>query len=88
MKLLSLKSDNEDFYFVYNTLKNINYTPQSHERHWISKFSEFKAYVPSTIEQTKIGDFFKSQNKRKKIENILSFILYMVSPAGLEPSTH
>ncbi|MDE8158474.1 restriction endonuclease subunit S [Erysipelothrix rhusiopathiae] len=60
MKLLSLKSDKEDFYFVYNTLKNINYTPQSHERHWISKFSEFGAYVPSTAEQGKIGSFFQS----------------------------
>ena len=60
MKLLSLKSDNEDFYFVYNILKNINYTPQSHERHWISKFSEFEAYVPSTAEQGKIGLFFQS----------------------------
>ena len=59
MKLLSLKSENEDFYFVYNTLKNINYIPQSHERHWISKFSEFKVLVPTADEQVKIGTFFK-----------------------------
>ena len=59
MKLLSLKSDDEDFYFVYNTLKNINYVPKSHERHWISKFSEFKVWVPSVDEQNRIGIFFK-----------------------------
>lgn len=59
MKLLRLKSEGEDFYFVYNTLKNIKYVPQSHERHWISKFSEFNVLVPSTDEQVKIGNFFK-----------------------------
>ena len=59
MKLLSLKSEDEDFYFFYNTLKNIKYIPQSHERHWISKFSEFKVSVPSTDEQKKIGSFFQ-----------------------------
>jgi type I restriction enzyme S subunit len=58
MKLLSLKSVDEDFYFVYNTLKNINYAPQSHERHWISKFSEFDVAVPSYEEQAAIGKFF------------------------------
>ena len=58
MKLLGLKSVDEDFYFVYNTLKNINYVPQSHERHWISKFSEFDVAVPSYEEQGAIGKFF------------------------------
>ncbi|WP_227855971.1 restriction endonuclease subunit S [Clostridioides sp. ES-S-0048-02] len=59
MKLLSLKSSDEDFYFVFNTLKNIKYIPQSHERHWISKFSEFHVLVPSFDEQAKIGGYFK-----------------------------
>ena len=83
MKLLSLKSDNEDFYFVYNILKNINYTPQSHERHWISKFSEFEAYVPSTAEQGKIGLFFQSldnlitlhQRELEQLKNIKKTLL-------------
>ncbi|MCO7128913.1 restriction endonuclease subunit S [Lactococcus garvieae] len=60
MKLLRLKTDNEDFSFIYNTLKNINYVPKSHERHWISKFSEFKVSVPTIDEQVKIGTFFKN----------------------------
>ncbi|MCT3327320.1 restriction endonuclease subunit S [Lacticaseibacillus paracasei] len=42
MKLLSLNDDANDFYFMFNTLKNIKYVPQSHERHWISRFSEFE----------------------------------------------
>ena len=60
MKLLDLVSENYDFYFVYNILKKINYIPQSHERHWISKFSNFQIYLPNQNEQKKIGAFFKS----------------------------
>ncbi|WP_338475686.1 restriction endonuclease subunit S [Tetragenococcus halophilus] len=59
MKLLSLVSDVDDFYFVYNVLSNLNYTPQSHERHWISKFSEFNVFVPKHDEQKSIGTFFQ-----------------------------
>ncbi|MHC5566614.1 restriction endonuclease subunit S [Pediococcus acidilactici] len=59
MKLLSLNDNSDDFYFMFNTLKNIKYVPQSHERHWISKFSEFEIYKPSQEEQQKIGSFFK-----------------------------
>lgn len=59
MKLLSLNDNSDNFYFMFNTLKNIKYVPQSHERHWISKFSEFEIYKPSQKEQQKIGSFFK-----------------------------
>lgn len=59
MKILDLKSEEDDFYFVYNTLKNIKYTPKGHERHWISKFSKFDVFVPKHNEQQKIGSFFK-----------------------------
>ncbi|WP_242685539.1 restriction endonuclease subunit S, partial [Lactobacillus delbrueckii] len=59
MKLLSLNDNSDNFYFMFNTLKNIKYVPQSHERHWISKFSSFKIYKPSQEEQKKIGSFLK-----------------------------
>ena len=59
MKLLSLNDNSDNFYFMFNTLKNIKYVPQSHERHWISKFSGFEIYKPSQEEQQKIGSFFK-----------------------------
>ncbi len=59
IKLLSLSDIDDNFYFMFNTLKNIRYVPQSHERHWISKFSEFEIYNPTVSEQKKIGAFFK-----------------------------
>ena len=59
MKILTSKNLNNNFFFIFNTLKNINYVPQSHERHWISKFSKFTVLIPSKKEQTAIGNFFK-----------------------------
>lgn len=59
MKLLSQRTEGNDFYFLYYILKNISYVPQSHERHWISKFSEFSVRIPCYNEQLKIGSFFK-----------------------------
>ncbi|KFN90217.1 restriction endonuclease subunit S [Tetragenococcus muriaticus] len=67
MKLLSLKTNKEDLYFVYNILKNVNYIPQSHKRHWISIFSEFKVLVPDYQEQEKIGLFLK------QIDSVITF---------------
>ena len=60
MKLLNLKDEKYNFYFVYKVLKNIRYTPQSHERHWISKYSEFKVLIPNFKEQQKIGEYFSN----------------------------
>lgn len=58
MKLLRFK-DNNSSYFIYVLLKNIKYEPQSHERHWISIFTNFDVLLPSKKEQQKIGQFFK-----------------------------
>ena len=58
MKLLTLRNEYDDFTFALNSLKNIDYTPQSHERHWISKFSAFDILVPNEGEQKMIGKFF------------------------------
>ncbi|KST97282.1 restriction endonuclease subunit S [Lactococcus lactis] len=41
-------------------MKKFNYVPQSHERYWILKFSEFKVSVPTIDQQVKIGTFFKN----------------------------
>ena len=59
IKLLTSKNNNYNFQFVYYILKNINYIPQNHERHWISKFSEMIVLIPKNEEQQKIGLFFK-----------------------------
>ncbi len=58
MKLLTLRDENDDFTFSFNSLKKINYIPQNHERHWISKFSGFCISIPDKIEQKKIGKMF------------------------------
>lgn len=59
MKLLSLKNEEDNIYFVNNVLQKLNYIPESHERHWISKFSKFEVLIPNTEEQNRIGDFFQ-----------------------------
>ena len=63
MKILELKNDEDNIYLVYNILKNIYYTPQGHERHWISKFSDFNILIPNTTEQQAIGSFFQNLDK-------------------------
>lgn len=63
MKILELKNDEDNIYLVYNILKNIYYTPQGHERHWISKFSDFNILIPNTTEQQAIGTFFQDLDK-------------------------
>ena len=63
MKLLSLKNEEDNIYFVNNILQNLNYIPESHERHWISKFSKFEVLIPNAEEQNKIGEFFQKLDK-------------------------
>lgn len=75
MKLLTLKDETDDFYFIYNVLKNITYIPQSHERHWISKFAEFKVLVPLLDEQIQIGAFFKSIDNLITLHQGMYFIV-------------
>ena len=59
MKLLSVSNTDLNPIFVFNALKNIKYTPTSHERHWISTFSKFDVMLPEKNEQTAIGNFFR-----------------------------
>ncbi|QFP79374.1 restriction endonuclease subunit S [Latilactobacillus graminis] len=59
LKILSLQNNQNNFYFAYNILKRINYKPQNHSRHWISKFSQFSVAIPTPDEQQNIGNFIK-----------------------------
>ena len=59
MKLLSSTNSTIDIDFSFNLLKQINYIPISHMRHWISMFAQFNVYAPRTNEQIKIGQMFK-----------------------------
>ena len=60
LKILSLIKETDDFYFLNYVLRNIKFVPKNHERHWISKFSNFEVLIPEAKEQKKIGSFFKN----------------------------
>lgn len=68
LKILSVDLEKYDPYFSYLSLENISYVPQSHERHWISIFSDFEVLTPSIKEQQKIGQFFKNLDNQIKME--------------------
>ena len=46
MKILLPKNENADFRYVYYAMECINFMPQIHARHWISKYSKFKIPLP------------------------------------------
>ncbi len=59
MKLLTLNSQKDNIHCAYNILKNINYLPVSHERHWISTFAKFDILLPKCAdEQKQVGQYF------------------------------
>ena len=59
MKILTLVDCSDNIYCVNNILENIQYVPLSHERHWISIFSENFVKLPKEkCEQKKIGSLF------------------------------
>ena len=60
LKILSSIKETDDFYFLNYVLRNIKFVPQNHERHWISKFSNFEVLIPEAKEQKRIGSFFKN----------------------------
>ena len=53
MKMLRPK-DGVNFRYIYYTMKCINFVPGGHQRHWISKYSQFEVPVPSISEQNRI----------------------------------
>lgn len=54
MKLLTLYDDKNDMQCAYSVLKNIEYEPVSHERHWISTFSQMDVLMPRDSEEQKL----------------------------------
>lgn len=59
MKILKAKSD-VDIKFMYEAMELIEYKIGGHGRHWISKFSNIKIFMPSFPEQQKIAEFLTS----------------------------
>lgn len=43
-----------NFRYVYYAMCGIHFVPTQHQRHWISKYSQFEIPVPSLSEQTRI----------------------------------
>ncbi len=61
MKLLSLCDAEDDVYCAFNVLRNIDYIPATHERHWISIFANFDVLMPKyKKEQQQIGTYFRN----------------------------
>ena len=89
MKFLTLKNDTDDIYCINNVLENIDYIPASHERHWISIFTNFDVRVPSSREEQKsIGDYFRNldtlitlhQRKLKHVKDLKKSMLKKMFP--------
>ena len=89
MKLLTLRDTSDDIYCVTNILQNLNYVPASHERHWISIFSDFDVLIPkSKDEQAKVGSCFRNldnlitlhQRKHKKLLSVKKSMLEKMFP--------
>lgn len=53
MKMLR-SNGNANFRYIYYAMMQINFVPQQHQRHWISKYSLFKIPIPSLAEQNRI----------------------------------
>ena len=60
LKILEFTDISNNSYFTFLTLKNIKYTPQNHQRHWIQMFSDLKVLATTKEEETKIGVFFEN----------------------------
>lgn len=53
MKMLRPKKG-VNFRYVYYSMCGINFIPGGHQRHWISKYSQFEIPIPSLSEQNRI----------------------------------
>lgn len=53
MKMLRPKKD-VNFRYIYYSMLGINFVPGGHQRHWISKYSQFDIPIPSLSEQQRI----------------------------------
>lgn len=84
LKILIPNLNNYHGYFIYLILKIINYKPESHERHWISIFSNFTVMIPSIKEQQKIGQFFKNLDDQIATEEFKLEKLKKMKEAYLE----
>jgi len=98
MKMLRPKED-VNFRYIYYTMKCINFIPGGHQRHWISKYSQFEIPYPSLSEQQRIVgildtftasiDNLKEQiaQRRKQYEYYRDQLLDLEGKEGVEMKT-
>ncbi len=97
MKMLRPKKD-VNFRYVYYAMLGINFVPGGHQRHWISKYSNFEIPIPSLSEQSRIVgilDTFTSSisnlkqqiEERRKQYNFLLDKLYYANKSELLEAT-
>jgi len=67
MKMLRPK-ENTNFRYTYYAMLGINFVPGGHQRHWISKYSQFEIPIPSLSEQQRIVE--KLDTFTSSIENL------------------
>lgn len=64
VKMLSLKDNKCNLYFVYCKMQQIGYEAADHQRHWISIYSKIKIEIPPTLaEQTAIASILSDCDK-------------------------
>ena len=89
MKLLSLNNQNDNIHCAYNALKNVNYIPVNHERHWISTFAKVDVFMPKSADEQKlIGTYLVNldhlitlhQRKYDKVVNFKKAMLEKMFP--------
>ncbi len=98
MKMLRPKKD-VNFRYVYYAMLGINFVPGGHQRHWISKYSNFEIPIPSLSEQSRIVsilDTFTSsisnlkqqiEERRKQYEYERDLLLDLEGKEGVEMKT-
>ena len=60
IKMLTLKDDNNDLYFLYSLMSTIDFTVSAHKRYWISEFQNLIVSIPPLPEQRKIASCLSS----------------------------
>lgn len=98
MKMLRPKSG-VNFRFIYYSMKCIDFIPGGHQRHWISKYSQFEIPIPSLFEQNRIVgilDTFTASienlkqqiaERRKQYEHYRDQLLDLEGKEGVEMKT-
>ncbi len=66
VKILKLKSNDNNLKYLYYILKSIVYDTSSHKRYWISQYSKFEIELPNIDIQNKIV------NEIEKIEDLIT----------------